>query len=467
MPKKVLLLILLLSTASFAQVTLKIVSVPKNTPENAVIFVAGNFNNWSPNDSAFRLTQNYKGQYFIDLPTKPENYEFKFTLGSWNSTEMTAGGGDISNRKLFGGKDTAVSFTIENWKSLGSDAGLFNVPQAFVFSDNFPMNKQNKTRRVWVYLPSDYAASPNKRYPVLYMQDGQNIFSASTAANGEWEVDETLSELEKKGDFGVIVVAIDNGGSERIEEYSPWKNAEYGGGKGNEYLDFISYTLKPSIDLLYRTKPDRLHTGIMGSSLGALVALYAAFKYEAIFSKFGVFSPSLWLSDSIYRMPKITCHKYASKIYLMSGILESSTQAQETYNMRDTLLKYGFSPSEVRCEIKNDGTHSEWFWKREFAACYSWLFEEAKNGIVVLPSKSDLTQDFDMELSDNKSTLNIKTNGLTGRSLVVVKNESGRLYAQKHIGEKGYINLSKFRKGSYTVTLSNGNFNASKTFEKK
>lgn len=467
MRKYILLLFLLFSLVSFAQVTLKIVKVPDNTPENAEIFIAGNFNNWSPNDTAFRLTQNYKGQYFIDLPTKPENYEFKFTLGSWNSTEMSVGGGDISNRKLFGGKDTVVSFTIENWKSLGTDARHIAAPQAFVLSDNFPMNKLNKTRRVWVYLPQDYSASANKRYPVLYMQDGQNLFSASTAANGEWEVDETLSELEKKENAGVIIVAIDNGGAERIDEYSPWNNPEYGGGKGKEYLDFIAYSLKPCIDMLYRTKPDRLHTGIMGSSLGALVSLYAAFKYEQVFSKFGIFSPSLWLSDSIYMLPKTTCHKYPSKIYLMSGILESATQAQETYNMRDTLLKHGFAKEEVRCEIKNDGTHSEWFWKREFAECYNWLFEEEKNGNEPIAASKLLTQDFELELSNNYNALAIHSIGLSGRSLLVIKNESGRVYVQKHIGDNANINLSKFRKGTYTVALSNGNFKGAKTIEKK
>lgn len=467
MRKYILPLFLLLSFVSSAQVTLKIVKVPDNTPENAVIFIAGNFNNWSPNDTAFRLIQNYKGQYFFDLPTKPENYEFKFTLGSWNSTEMSVGGGDISNRKLYGGKDTVLSFTIENWKSLGSDAHQNEAHQAFVLSDNFPMNKLNKTRRVWVYLPQDYAISPNKRYPVLYMQDGQNIFSAATAANGEWEVDETLSELEKKEDFGVIVVAVDNGGSERIDEYSPWKNPEYGGGKGKEYLDFIAYSLKPCIDLLYRTKPDRLHTGIMGSSLGALVSLYAAFKYEQIFSKFGIFSPSLWFSDSIFTLPKTTFHKYPSKIYLMSGILESATQAQETYNMRDTLLMHGFSTNEVRCEIKNDGTHSEWFWKREFAECYNWLFEEEKLGDESISATKDLSQDFELEIRNNSNTLFIHSTGLSGRSLLIVKNESGRVYVQKHIGDNENINLSKFRKGRYTVTLMNGNFKGSKTIEKK
>jgi predicted alpha/beta superfamily hydrolase len=367
---------LIASSFCHAQITITLITIPNNTPENAKIFIAGNFNDWVPDAEEFRFKKNSKGNYFIDLPTANKFYEYKITLGTWNSCEMSPKGGDIPNRKIFAGKDTALQLSIENWKSIETLLLSNQQNPAFVFSENFPMPQLNNTRRIWIYLPTDYATNLNKRYPVLYMHDGQNLFENAAAYNGEWEVDETLKELQNKGDSGVIVVGIDNGGAARIDEYSPWKNLEYGGGKGKEYLDFVSYSLKPVIDLLYRTKADRANTAMMGSSMAGLITLYAAYNYSKTFSKFGVFSPSLWFSDSIYRIPKTLLNPQQTKIYLMSGILESAQQAQETYTMRDSLYKHGFTNVNLRCEIKNDGTHSEWFWKREFANCYSWLFKK-------------------------------------------------------------------------------------------
>ncbi len=467
MLKNIFFVFLLISNFSIAQVTIKLVSIPDNTPENAKLFIAGNFNNWSPNDTTYLLTKNYKGEYFIDLPIQAKNYEFKFTLGSWSSTEMKAGGGDLGNRILNARKDTLVTLSIQNWESLGDSPVGYSSSHAFLLSENFPMNDVTKTRRIWVYLPAEYYTQATKKFPVLYMQDGQNLFSTSTAANGEWEVDETLNELEKKGNFGVIVIGIENGGNERLNEYSPWKNPEYGGGKGKDYLDFVAYKLKPAIDLLYRTKPEREQTAIMGSSMGALITLYAAMKYESVFSKFGVFSPSLWFSDSIYRMPKQCSHYYFSNIYLMSGILESSTQAKETYAMRDSLLLNGFEKEEIRCEIKNDGTHSEWFWKREFAACVNWLFS-AKDTSNRNTFKMDLTKkDFEIQFLPMDNVLLIRTAGLEGASLLTIRNEVGTLIVKKQFENFDYVNLSKYKTGYYTLLVKNGTFMSSKIFEKK
>jgi predicted alpha/beta superfamily hydrolase len=374
--QKLVAALLLFSSTCFSQITITLVSVPENTPEHATIFISGNFNSWVSNDEKFILKKNSKGNYFIDLPINAFPYEFKFTLGSWNSSEMSTGGGDISNRILAAKRDTSVQLKIESWKSTEGAKQKVPAKSVLVLSENFPMKKLNKTRRIWVYLPQDYTQQATKSYPVLYMHDGQNLFSNTTANNGEWEVDETLMDLELKGDSGIIVVGIDNAGTDKIDDFSPWKNPIYGGGNAVAYMDFIAFELKPVIDLLYRTKPERIHTGIMGSGMGGLTTLYAALKYESTFSKFGVFSPALWFSDSIYTLPAKDFHTQSSKVYLMSGILENSTQAIETYNMRDSLLKHCFTKSEIKCEIKNDGVHSEWFWKREFAACYEWLYRK-------------------------------------------------------------------------------------------
>jgi metallo-beta-lactamase class B len=131
----------------------------------------------------------------------------------------------------------------------------------------FAMPQLERTRRIWLYLPPGYAAS-TRRYPVLYMHDGQNLFDAATSFAGEWGVDETLDSLHALGDPGVIVVGIDNGRMKRMDEYTPWHNTRYGGGEGDAYVDFLTQTLKPYVDAHYRTLAERVHTGVAGSSMG-------------------------------------------------------------------------------------------------------------------------------------------------------------------------------------------------------
>lgn len=171
-------------------------------------------------------------------------------------------------------------------------------PNVAVVDTAFAMPQLGRTRRIWVYLPPGYAAS-DRRYPVLYMHDGQNVFDAATSYAGEWGVDEALDSLAAAGDPGIIVVAIDNG-PERIAEYSPWTHPRAGGGQGDAYVDFLANTLKPWVDARYRTRPGPQHTGIMGSSMGGLISLAAAFRMPDVFGQIGVFSPSLWFSDSAF-----------------------------------------------------------------------------------------------------------------------------------------------------------------------
>ena len=127
----------------------------------------------------------------------------------------------------------------------------------------------NCTKKIWLYLPKEYATS-KKKYPVIYMHDAQNLFDAETAYAGEWNIDEKLDSLNAQ----VIVVGIEHGNEKRIDELTPFKNEKRGGGNGDNYLEFIVKTLKPKIDSTYRTKSNAVNTVIMGSSLGGLIAIF-------------------------------------------------------------------------------------------------------------------------------------------------------------------------------------------------
>ena len=153
-----------------------------------------------------------------------------------------------------------------------------------VSSFNIEAPQLKTTKKIWLYLPKNYDAA-KKKYPVIYMHDAQNLFDATTSYVGEWNVDEKLDSLNTQ----VIVVGIEHGNEKRIDELTPYKNAKYGGGNADNYLEFIVKTLIPEIDSKYRTKTNVRNTSIMGSSLGGLVSYYAVLKYPKVFGKARIF----------------------------------------------------------------------------------------------------------------------------------------------------------------------------------
>ncbi len=355
---------------ALAQVTLLVDQVPSNTPAGSALFVAGNFNGWDPAGSP--MTALPQGKWGYTVPAGTGTLEFKFTRGSWASVEGNAQGGMRPNRSHVYGNGDTLLLQILSWEGTSNSGSTANQ-QVQILDEQFWMPQLGRFRRIWIYLPVSYPHS-TRRYPVLYLQDGQNIFDATTSFSGEWKVDETLTELEQAGDSGVIVVAIDHGGSDRIDEYSIWVNDQYGGGDGEAYLEFVVQTIKPHIDSSFRTLPDRGHTAIMGSSMGGLMALSGLLKYPEIFSRAGVFSPSLWFSDSIYHLASNAVYLPDSRVYFLAGGQEPASVAQNCLRMADSLLVIGYLPAEIQTRVLSDGAHSEWFWEREFGDAYQFLF---------------------------------------------------------------------------------------------
>lgn len=361
-------------------------AVPASTPESASVHIAGSFNGWNPGSATYRLTRGDDGRYTIVLPATVRGpIEFKFTLGSWETVETSSTGADVPNRTFTAPAQGAAVWTsaVARWRDPAEppqDRPSTRTASVSILDDAFAMPQLGRSRRVWLYLPPDYETS-GRAYPVLYMHDGQNVFDEATGYAGEWGVDETLDSLHAAGDPGVIVVAVDHGGTRRFDEYSPWVNAQYGGGEGDEYVDFLVQTLKPYIDANYRTRSDRLNTGIAGSSMGGLISFYAALKHPDVFGRAGVFSPAFWVAEPAVlewargRSPT----EPDQRIYFVSGALEGRGDAYERNQeqMVDTLTAAGFEAgSNFVAHVRDDGTHSEWFWRREFPIVYQWLFRE-------------------------------------------------------------------------------------------
>ena len=229
------------------------------------------------------------------------------------------------------------------------------------------------SHKVWIYLPPNYDKN-SKNYPVIYMHDAQNLFDKATSFIGEWEVDETLNELFNKNGKGFIVVGIENAGEERINEYTPWKNEKYGGGKGEIYMDFIVNTLKPYIDENYKTKKEPKYTGLIGSSLGGLISYYGGLEYPKTFGKIGALSTSFWFSEKVVDFTKENGNLKNVKLFLLVGGKEGDDMDKDTQKMEKLLLKTGFKSKNLKTKINPEGEHNEAFWKSEFLEVVSWLY---------------------------------------------------------------------------------------------
>jgi predicted alpha/beta superfamily hydrolase len=230
------------------------------------------------------------------------------------------------------------------------------------------------SHKVWVYLPLDYNNS-EKSYPVIYMHDAQNLFDDKTSFVGEWGVDETLNQLFKETGKSFIVVGVENGGEKRIEEYTPWKNEKYGGGKGAIYIDFLANELKPYIDANYRTKPEAKETAIIGSSLGGLISFYGGLKHPDVFGKIGALSTSFWFSDAVIDFAKENGNQQNTKLYFLVGGKEGDTMVPDTENMAKLLVEKGFPAKNIKTKIVEEGKHTESFWKAEFLETITFLYQ--------------------------------------------------------------------------------------------
>lgn len=246
------------------------------------------------------------------------------------------------------------------------------APPALEILPDFHSPQLDNRRDILVHLPASYQ-SGLQDYPVLYLQDGQNLFDPVTSFAGDWRLGQVLASAAGRG-LEAIVVGIPNIGSERLDEYSPFVDPAQGGGRGDRYLDFVAETLKPAIDRRFRTRLGRDHTGIAGSSMGALISLCGFFRSPPVFGFAAALSPSLWFAgDAIF--PRIESAPFIpGRIYLDIGALEGKEHVARARRMRDLLVTKGYQPGaglrwlESRC-----GRHDESSWSRRFARALPFL----------------------------------------------------------------------------------------------
>ena len=243
------------------------------------------------------------------------------------------------------------------------------------------------TRKLRVWLPPGYDAPTNtNRYPVLYLQDGQNLFDRVTAFGGvEWQVDETADFLIREGKIPpMIIVGIDNTGRDRLREYIPYRsfNPPVLRPQGKRYADFMLREVLPFMEREYRLAKGPEHTGIGGSSLGGLISLYTAMEGKGIFGKLLIESPSLFVAGRAILREARSLVDWPHRVYLGVGTRETGNEAKDAFVVEDVqeleaiLRRRGLGQDRLLVNVQEGAPHSEGAWASRFPEALSFLFGE-------------------------------------------------------------------------------------------
>jgi len=254
---------------------------------------------------------------------------------------------------------------------------------------------QNEQRRVRVLLPKSYYNS-EKEFPVVYMHDGQNLFTSDASPEREsWKVD---SVLEETNDLPpMIIVAIDNSEENRTDEYSPWKITEAPisnemeiGGLGDKYADFVVNEVKPFIDKTYKTKPEKKFTAMIGSSLGGTISTYMGIKYQNVIGRLGILASANWVIKKDFdRYMNQASLKPDQRIYIQVGT-EDGDQEDEQLMYGDVkqayidfsvhylkqLIRIGIPVENIQLNIFVGEEHVERDWTKHLPECLRFLSAE-------------------------------------------------------------------------------------------
>jgi predicted alpha/beta superfamily hydrolase len=253
-----------------------------------------------------------------------------------------------------------------------------NIQQIQGFESKILGNKRN----LIVYLPPDYDSETTRRYPVMYMHDGQNVFDGMTSyiPNGEWQADENAERLIRAGKIEpIIIVGIDNGGMERGNEYLPTR-AKLGkdemGGKADLYGKMLIDEIMPTINARYRTKTGPANTGLCGSSFGGVVTLYLGLTHPNVFGRLGVVSPSVWW-DNRYLIREVDAlpRKLDDRIWLDIGSKEGYQAMVDVRNLKWALIKKGWTLGRDLAYMEDMGAyHNEAAWSKRMEPILLFLW---------------------------------------------------------------------------------------------
>lgn len=247
-------------------------------------------------------------------------------------------------------------------------------PRVQVLPQALAMPALGRSRTLRLCLPVSYDSQPARRYPVIYMHDGQNLFDAAAAPFGEWGVDETMAALAERTGFEALVVGIDHGGPHRLTELAPYDHEELGRAEGRAYLDFVVKTVKPFIDAGWRTRPEREHTALIGSSLGGLIGHAALLWQGEVFGRYGLLSPAYWVAPQLYDETARARLPPGTRVHLYCGEREKGSTVPNVQRMHAVLA--GRLPAgQLSLHVEPGADHNEAAWRAELPRTLKALFQ--------------------------------------------------------------------------------------------
>jgi predicted alpha/beta superfamily hydrolase len=388
---------------------------PKLATLDSPMFLAGNLNNWNPGSGAFRLSpqSDLRWRYIFDGPPKlpaGARLEFKLTRGSWDLEELDENLAKIPNRtlpmidasRLKPDEKPTVEITVKRWADQApgfAKREALNPYRAIAASGTLRRiqvssgvaTARGAMRDVLVWLPPGYDDPRNadRRYPVLYLMDGQNVFEKLPTVPAEWEVDETATRLVRDGTVEpLIIVGVPHSGAGRIAEYLPVAALPGVTPEGDAFVSWLASEVVPRVNSAVRTDPRASRTAIGGSSLGAVIALHAATTRADLFGM--VLAESLPLNtggraawDAYIK--GIT--QWPQRIYLGMGEAETgrdpanaSRNAGYVQAVRDfdaLLGSSGVDATRRLLVVEPNAEHTEAAWARRFPQALTFLFQAA------------------------------------------------------------------------------------------
>jgi predicted alpha/beta superfamily hydrolase len=314
------------------------------------------------------------GKYIFHFPASvslPNPLEYKYTRGNWDQVELD------SHRNIAPNRITTLTKgwlkdQVPYWSGTNAPSNSDYTPLVELLTE--PLDEKHALRRIQVFLPHSYHHDPARRFPVLYLSDAHTLFAEESEVENTTIV-QKLKELAAYGKGDVVVVTIDNLDPEQVHELSPYDNPGMGKAQGTLLLRFLMNKLKPYIDKTYRTRPDRLHTGIGGSAMGGLLSAYAGVMYPNIFGRLMIFSPSLWVSERIFYDAFHFFEPYPTRVYLYAGEPGEDEEVPSVKRLSDTLVQqgYGYKHVQVALTMDKEGEDRE-RWGEQFPKALEWLY---------------------------------------------------------------------------------------------
>lgn len=374
------------------------------------LFLASNHNNWNPGDPGMRLVGRSDGRWQIALPkpASPEPMQFKFTRGSWALVEVAADLSDIPNRTLppidpgsiQPGTPAVIEFEVEAFADQrtgaapGADAGAGTgvtgtVRRLQVVGGGGGAARLARDVLVWLPPGYDEPANALRRYPVLYLMDGQNLYAKHAGVPDEWHADETATRLIEEGRIEpLIIVGVPDAGPMRAEEYVPPVpgisesviEGRQPGGKA--FVDWMLTAIMPRVERVFRVESGPEHTGIGGASLGGLIALYAGSRHPDTFGLVLAESPALAFRGSAVWKPLFEpVETWPNRVFIGIGGREwgddAARSAEYAGAVRDfdaMLAERGLSEDRRRFVEDPDATHNEAAWAARLPRALEFLF---------------------------------------------------------------------------------------------